>query len=769
MSFKARGRVAQARRAYRVARSTWIGAGLGLLGVLGMVPVRSWAASFGSVRVTVETVHDKPMAGVRVRLRAASGRILNMRTDARGRAVFPTVAIGHYLLSVRRAGFTTEHQAVTVEAGYFPAPLIRLARLSALKRVIVRGNTAQPVVASVTPVTLVSSRDILETPGAIDVNSLTMITDYVPGAYEAHDMLHIRGGHQTSWLIDGVEIPNTNIAESLGPAIAPEDIQTLGVERGSYNADEGDRTYGIFNVIPKSGFGKKNQGVLAVSAGNFGHTDDYLSVASHVHNFAYYVSVEGNRSNLGLQTPVSQVIHDASQGYGFFANLQYYPSSHNELRFVTQLRQDNYQIPNCVTPLPDDPQCVGQFGDTQKEADNFAMLSWVHTFTHDIVLTSSLMYHFERAAYDGGAQDYPIITHFHHTSQYEGGEENLRMHFDHNHVDLGAYGFAQQDHADFNLAFSNGSRSLAELENPTGGLIDTWVSDNWHPLKWLHLQAGVRESHFQGLITESATDPRYGATVELPKLHWVLSAFWGKYYQAPPLESLSGPIVRFASTQNSHFLPLYGERDRERQFGVTIPLGGWQIEADYFVTEAKNFFDHNPIGESDIYLPITDQGALIRGRELTVRSPPFWKYGQVHLAYSNQTAQCFGSISGGLVVPGTACGDYVSLDHDQRNTLNVGYNVNLPMGYFLGSNLSVNSGLMNGFAGPPTWQPSHLPSYAILDLSAGRNFTRNLQVSVTGLNVTDEHLLTDNALTFGGVHWNNPFEIYAELLYKFHY
>ncbi|EQD41513.1 TonB-dependent receptor, partial [mine drainage metagenome] len=78
---------------------------------------------------------------------------------------------------------------------------------------------------------------IQQTPGAIDVNSLTMITDYVPGAYEAHDMLHIRGGHQTSWLIDGVEIPNTNIAESLGPAVAPEDIQTLGAERGGYSAN----------------------------------------------------------------------------------------------------------------------------------------------------------------------------------------------------------------------------------------------------------------------------------------------------------------------------------------------------------------------------------------------------------------------------------------------------------------------------------------------------------------------------------------------------
>jgi len=30
-----------------------------------------------------------------------------------------------------------------------------------------------------------------------------MITDYVPGAYVTHDMLHMRGGHQVDWLIDG--------------------------------------------------------------------------------------------------------------------------------------------------------------------------------------------------------------------------------------------------------------------------------------------------------------------------------------------------------------------------------------------------------------------------------------------------------------------------------------------------------------------------------------------------------------------------------------
>lgn len=736
--------------------------------LLLLAPARGWAAAFGSIGGTVRSAQSEPVSGAHVTLQSmASGAVRTVRTDGHGRFDFPNVPLGTYQLFVAAEGFDSAIQPVTVESGYFPSARILLHRRGELGEVTVSAAAERPLLAaSVTPITLVSQVDIQRTPGAGNVNSLAMITDYVPGAYEAHDMLHIRGGHQTNWLIDGVEIPNTNIAENLGPEINPQDIQSLGAERGSYQADEGDRTYGIFNVIPKTGFGGENQAELAVTAGNFGQTDDYVSAASHTDDFAYYASLEGNRSELGLQTPISQAIHDATKGYGGFTNLQYEPSSQDAVSLVAQLRQDDYQIPDCIVPLADAPDCVGQSGDRQGEADNFALLSWAHTFPGDAVLTSSLMYHFARADYDGGAGDYPIITSFHHSSQYEGAEEDLRMNVSRNHLDVGAYGFAQQDQADFNLITTDGSSPpLREVESPAGSLVAAWVQDTYAATQWLNLSAGLRQTHFQGAVTENATDPRYGATVTLPRLGWVLSAFWGKYYQAPPLETLSGPFVAYAGAQDTAFLPLHGERDKERQFGVTIPVKGWTIETDFFVTQARNFFDHNPIGESDIYLPITEQGALIEGRELTLRSPPSWRYGQVHLAYSNQTAECFGEITGGLVVPGTECGaDYDALDHDQRNTLDVGYDADLPDRFFVGSNLSVNSGLTNGDS-----PPSHLPSYAVLDLTVGRNISRDLQVSLTALNLTNRHLLTDSSLTFGGVHWNDPFEIYAQLHYRFYY
>ena len=51
----------------------------------------------------------------------------------------------------------------------------------------------------------------------------------------------------------------------------------------------------------------------------------------------------------------------------------------------------------------------------------------------------------------------------------------------------------------------------------------------------------------------------------------------------------------------------------------------------------------------------------------------------------------------------------------------------------------------------------------------GRRFGKNLSTSVSVLNLTNRHLLIDNSLTFDGVHYNAPREIYAELHYKFGY
>lgn len=61
---------------------------------------------------------------------------------------------------------------------------------------------------------------------------------------------------------------------------------------------------------------------------------------------------------------------------------------------------------------------------------------------------------------------------------------------------------------------------------------------------------------------------------------------------------------------------------------------------------------------------------------------------------------------------------YTPLDHDQRNTLNVGFDATF---------------------------------------------------SINALNVANRRVLLDNSLTFGGFHYDDPREIYAEVRFRFRY
>src|SRR5258706_596045 len=131
----------------------------------------------------------------------------------------------------------------------------------------------------------------------------------------------------------------------------------------------------------------------------------------------------------------------------------------------------------------------------------------------------------------------------------------------------------------------------------------------------------MRPTHFSGGVSESAISPRLGVALNIPHLNWTFRAFYGHYYQAPPLITASGPLLQFANNNNLGFIKLNGERDEEHQFGVTIPFRGWTLDVDNFRTNVTNFFDHNNIGESNLFFPVTIERAVIRGWEATLRSP----------------------------------------------------------------------------------------------------------------------------------------------------
>ncbi len=740
----------------------------------------AYAALLGQVQGIVHDPTHRPIAGATIVLRAVhSDLFFKAESNSDGAFSIQAVPPGIYTIVVSSDGFATLEQTITVTSNgseilHFP---LEIASIHQTAEVRAESQTVNP--DSVTPTTMISRAEIAETPGADRTNSLAMITDYVPGAYMTHDMLHMRGGHELNWMIDGVSIPSTNIGSNIGPQIDPRDIDTVEVDRGSYGADLGDRTYGMFDVIPRTGFEANREGAFVTTLGSYYQTDSQLSLGDHSERFAWFASVNGNRSNYGLMAPIEKPVHDAENGYGGFTSLIFNQNPHDQLRFVGQLRADYYQIPYDPNPSDWQNQLYDSSGlrDGQHETDGITTFSWIHTLSAKSLFEISPFYHYNDANYEANPNDQPNATRAKQTGQYTGAQAYFSTSAARNSFKAGLYGYGQHENDVFGATFNDGSApNFSETSTVNGGVEEAFVEDNFRPTSWLTLIGGERQTHFQGAISEDAIYPRLGLALQIPKLGWVLRGFYGHFYQPPPLTSVSGPALSFAQASDTNFIPLRGERDEEHQFGIQIPFRGWLLDADTFQTRVNNFLDHSNIGESSIFIPVTIQGALIQGWELTLRSPSGWRYGQGHLVYSNQIAKQRGPLTGGLICyppDSDACAvepGYSPLDHDQRNTLNVGFDGHLPRRTWAAVNVYYGSGFSNGFPSLPSpYTSDYLPGHTTFDLAAGKSVGENWSVSVNAINVANTRVLLDNSLTFGGFHENDPRQVYGQVRYRFHF
>src|SRR5215470_15412493 len=329
--------------------------------VLAWAPL--YASVFGTVKAIVHDPQHRPVKDAQVVVQSRSSSLkLTGSTNDEGIATILNAPVGEYDVSVVAKGFGAMQQTATVTSGNVQELHFALALASVQETVEVSAAAETVNPASSTSEGLVNRAEIAQTPGVDRTNSLSMITDFVPGAVMVHDQLHVRGGHQITWAIDGVPVPNTNIASNVGPQFDPKDIDYVEVQRGSYSAESGDRTYGVFNVVTRSGFERNRQAELVASYGNYNFTDNQLSFGDHNERFAYYGSLSGYRTDLGLETPVPGVINDQAAGLSGFASLIFNKDAADQLRLVASARGDHYQVPiNPADPLHDVEEERDQF------------------------------------------------------------------------------------------------------------------------------------------------------------------------------------------------------------------------------------------------------------------------------------------------------------------------------------------------------------------------------------------------------------------------
>jgi outer membrane cobalamin receptor len=719
--------------------------------------VHAYAQIFGTVRGTVVDPQGNIIQAAVVTLKAHDSAFTKTtEADETGSFTFTAVPANTYIVEVAHPGFQTESRLVTVAILSAPIMKFSLPVAGVETSVVVTTEAGETVNSEASsPPVIVEEQDILRTPGADRASSIAFVTDYVPGSFLLHDHLHMRGGHQVSWLVDGVPVPNTNLSSNVGRQLDPKDIQNVEVSRGGYSAKYGDRTYGVVDIVPRSGFEfNSREFELTTGYGSFNQTNNQLSFGGHTDRFAYYGSVSGNRTDLGLEPPERTVIHNNGNGTSGFTSLQYNLSNADEFRLASSVRRDHYWIPNTAAD-----QALG-IRDLDDEKDGFTNFSWIHTFNGSTILTVSPFYHYNKAQYKGGNND-PLVTNDNRTSQYAGTQTVLGFVKGAHNFNTGLYYFQQSDSRSFGLRNRSGLAALEE-SHLGGNLASAFMEEQFKPYRGITLNAGARLTHYGATVSENAVSPRIGGSARIPKLRWVVRGFYGRYYQAPPLAALSGPILEFAVREGFNFLPLKGERDRQYEFGLSIPIGKWAIDLARFDTAARNFSDHEVLGNSNVTLPLSIGKVHSRGSEATLHSPLLAHRFHLHAAYSNMIVQGTGGITAGMTNFAPPANTWFYIDHDQRQTLSTGGEFSFWRNAYVNANVIAGSGFLDGDG------PQHLPAHAALDIAVGKALGENLSATVSALNVTNNRYLLGRDSSFAGTHYNDPLQFTVQLRYRFH-
>jgi len=318
------------------------------------------------------------------------------------------------------------------------------------------------------------------------------------------------------------------------------------------------------------------------------------------------------------------VIHDQANGYGgiYFADVQ--RGCAESTAAGGAVTAGFYQIP--ITP--------GQVqNDSTKRGMGLCWFTWVRTFSPGLVLTVSPFYHYNNVNM-GVARL---------TTEFGDGDASRRIMKEGRRICRGLrnaticgpafYGFAEQASQLFGLVCNVPTEcnnvNPPVTTSPTGGLAAAYVEDQIKLTSWLSVDGGIRQTHYSAEVVEKASSPRVGASLRIPKLNWVFRAFYGHFIRRRRSRRFPG---RCWTGRDQPESGIHSAATRRARRGASVrrqpfPYGDGRSML-YFLTRAKNYFDHNNFNNSNLFFPITIQGARISGWELTVRSPQIRKRAQ---------------------------------------------------------------------------------------------------------------------------------------------
>jgi outer membrane receptor protein involved in Fe transport len=753
-----------------------------LIFYLAMCALPVLADTRGSVRGRVSDPTGAMIPGAALTLTdLAGGRTFNAITDQQGQYQFDFVEAGPYRVNVNANGFRSAGQDTTVISGQRVELNFRLELSNtAITEITVTESAEQIELRSNSIQSTLTTTDITHLAGASE--SIAGIEARTNTAWRSQEHLHIRGGHQVGYQVNGIAIPDLSLFGTLTPVIDPRNLKFAEVTSGGLLPEFGNRTAGVINAITRSGFDAGEHGSIETSTGNLGRESLFANFGDHISDrFAYYIQGTALASGRGmnpppdsltesaiLDRPVRQDRHNFRRTYQNFGNFEWRPTTEDSLNLVVGGFRSDFQIPNTVG------QQLGGRDYVQFERDHFENIRWLRALSADRLLNVSLYHHFNRLEIDGHVDepDLPLAGD-NRRANYFGGLTEFSAHAGH-HLFKAGYGvYAARLRDDFSIGATLSHVPVHSWEH------SAYFQDQFDATDRLTLNYGGRLDAFsvnyllrsspQIHRQENFMSPRSGFAYRIDDHQTVIFGNAGYMFLPPPLEYFEG--VRFT--------PVRPEKDVQYDVGVRFLVKGYRIRLNRWYKHQHFFLDHVQLSQlngngklinPNIFLPVNLHHARTHGVEAFIEGPAHRGL-HTYLNYSFGYAQGFGGIVHGFDDRNTAAANYFFLDHDQRHQLYIGADYQFERSHaFINGNYAFGSGFpdaSNGLFGKCVAASCRLPHHSTVNLTLGKSLTRSIDARLEIENLTNHVYPINLGSEFNGSHVSIPRLVSVRLAYHF--
>jgi TonB dependent receptor-like, beta-barrel/Carboxypeptidase regulatory-like domain len=685
-----------------------------LLSVVGFFSVL--AAAQTAVQGTVTDVDHKTVTGATVVLQdAEDASPRTTATDAEGRFYFPAVEAGSHTVKAGASGFYPARYEFILRPRQRLSLAVELVPRQAVRQTVEVTSTYLTVDPGTTGSSYTFTRQELDAlPHPISDSTNSLVNNLMPGASDSHDnFLAVRGTEfSLHEFINGVSfLENTQPQSS--PGVSPQIFETVDLMTGGFTPEYGNRFGGVLDITTRSGADLGGHGDVDFRGATLDNYDLNADYGGQAGRFGYYFFVDGFTSGRYLDPPEPKEQYDFGKGSRATVQFDWRAGTQDVFKLLLTGGGTNFQQPN----LSED-QAVGR--DAQRHLrQQTAILNWLHTFSPETILSSSL---YEHTGSDRVLPTTDPVTPLSIASRAPltlGIKSDLsrqwRGHFLKGGVDLVRLRESE--------SFFFDSRGDPDVFPPLsgsrlGGQASAYVQDHFSPLRNLTLDLGARYDYFDLVDSSDQVSPRAGVAYHFGRTKAVLHAAYNRYFSPPPIEysllasfignNAADPAQRVGNvrpyTQN------YFEIGWAQEIRPRISLN-----VNAYAHSGRNAFENHEISISRIFVPINFDRARSKGLEVVLNMGQLEKLGiSGRLQYALSRTYFYGPISGGFagdepLEPGERI--IPAFDQTHTGTAQIFYH-NRWRGFWAGSAMRYGSGTIveNG---------PRLPQHFTADLAAG--------------------------------------------------